>query len=394
MDWYLFAFIVISGLGSAISSGLEALIIASNIYDFSKFSLKDEVFRKIERVIYAKGFFIVFLLFSNTFFNVLFSISTFFIFLNVSDFWAGVISVVIVTPTLFVFSEVLPKVFARAHKEQLLLRFLWVLYPISFLSIPFINRSNSDGVLSSVIETLEDELDDESFTKFYSDIIKRLSLIQDIKVREIMTPISFFPFEEETKKVRDILRQDFKNKTILLYRENLTNIRGYVYLGDLIDKKVHSKPLSSIIRTDYISVFTFTALEELFSLLRSSSALPRLVLAFEPSGVPVGVVEMGKISEYIFSYIFAESGRYLVKNLGRNRFVFKADTPIRLVLENFGLEGFEEELGVSEFDTLAEVFLKILRKFPKKGDRIKFSSISLEAVKVENNRLVEIEVSL
>ncbi len=167
--------------------------------------------------------------------------------LNVYGSNAVAISSAILTFSILIFSEILPKTlgayFCRslAIPSAYIIRFLMVVaFPFVWLSNAFSKtiNTNEDKVSREEITAMAEMGEDEgSIDEHESDIIENLFRLKEIQVEDILTPRSVIYAFEDKKTAGNIKdsSDDIIFSRIPVFHENIDNIIGMVYKDTVLE---------------------------------------------------------------------------------------------------------------------------------------------------------------
>ncbi len=152
------------------------------------------------------------------------------------------VSVVLTLAILFL-SEIIPKTIGTLYWKELaptaahiINFFIWLTYPVIIISLyitSWISRgkvtSNSLTKAELIASTLLSE-DEGIIDEHESDVIENVLLLDDIKVKDILTPRSVVYGIEETKTIKDVIAHEdlFQFSRIPVYSESIDTITGIV----------------------------------------------------------------------------------------------------------------------------------------------------------------------
>ena len=168
--------------------------------------------------------------------------------------WSELLAMVVVTPLLLVFGEILPKSVFRAHPSRLTLAlfpvinaFYWMLAPVarpvSWLTQTLFRRRDKRSYLSPLMSTLEDVrvLVDESAQHGTIDaeeqrMIHAIIDLQNLQAKEIMVPrIDISALPDTTTRSELLATFEATGKTrIPIYHESIDQIIGTVTAHDIL----------------------------------------------------------------------------------------------------------------------------------------------------------------
>ncbi len=376
---------------SSLSSGVEAAVIALSIYDISKLDLTSKELRKLESIVLGKRFLILFLLFTNTLSNVGFSISTYFAFLkfNLPEWLTAILSILFITPFLFVFSELIPKLVFRHYKEKIVLAISWILYPLSLLN-NFLPSSGSNQSFTHVISVIQSEIDEEDDKEVYEFLTAMLN-IEDYTVKELMIPINEVPVLFVNMSIIETIEYVKDSKFSKILVSDGFRIVGYVSVKDLISlPKI--KKLGEVSRKVENVFYENLSVRELID-EKSSLALDKLGVVVDDTGVPIGIFDIEILMSNILDLTLIDR----VKEYGGRSFVLSGNTNLRYLFNVLGMvyENVVEKFpGVSKVSTLNGLLLELNKSMPKVGDKIEFMGITLEVLKVGDYSVEKVKVGL
>ena len=387
-----FAFAIMS----AFSSAVEAAIIALNFYDVSKLNLPSKKLRKIESIILGKRVLIFFLLFLNTLSNVGFSISTYFVFLrfNLPEWLSTLLSILFITPFLFVFSELIPKLVSRHYKENVILAISWLLYPVSLLN-KLLPSSSSPQSFTHVISVIQDELDEEDDREIYEFLTSLLS-IEDYTIKELMVPISKVPvllYNLPLSKAFEFIKDSDYPKILV---SNGFKIIGYVDVRDsfLIPKSKKLGEICKEIKRFFYENFSVRELVNDKSFDdKSFEVNNELGIVVDDLGIPIGIFDIEIFTNNMLNLILADR----VRGYGRKSLILDGDTNLRYLFSILGIpyeNVIDKHPFITKVFTLNGLILEINRAVPKVGDKIEFMGVTFEVLKVGDYSVEEVKVSI
>ena len=167
--------------------------------------------------------------------------------LNVYGSQAVAIASAVLTFSILIFSEILPKTlgayFCRslAIPSAYLIRVLMVIaFPFVWLSNRFSNiiNSNEDKVSREEIAAMAEMGEDEgSIDEQESDIIENLFRLKEIHIEDILTPRSVIYALEDLQTIGKIMdsNEDIIFSRIPVFHENIDNIIGMVYKDTVLE---------------------------------------------------------------------------------------------------------------------------------------------------------------
>ena len=167
--------------------------------------------------------------------------------LNVFGSSAVAIASAVLTFSILIFSEILPKTLGAYFCRSLAVPSAYVIRFLMVIAFPFVWLSNT---LSNSISTNEDKVsreeitamaemgeDEGSIDEHESDIIENLFRLKEIQIEDILTPRSVIYAFEDTETVGNIMdsNDDIIFSRIPVFHENIDNIIGMVYKDTVLE---------------------------------------------------------------------------------------------------------------------------------------------------------------
>ena len=153
----------------------------------------------------------------------------------------------ILTFSILIFSEILPKTLGAYFCRSLAIPSAYVIRALMVITFPFVWLSNT---LSSVINSNEDKVsreeitamaemgeDEGSIDEHESDIIENLFRLKEIHIEDILTPRSVIYAFEDIQTVGKIMdsNDDIIFSRIPVFHENIDNVIGMVYKDTVLE---------------------------------------------------------------------------------------------------------------------------------------------------------------
>jgi putative hemolysin len=405
-----FMIILISILASAFFSAMELAFLSSN-------RLRIEVMKKNQslksRIIvlffHKESTMIASLLMGNNIALVMYGIASarvlnqFFFGLGIEDeVLLLVLQTVASTIIVLVTAEFLPKALVQLNPNRFLdvtLAPMLVLYIILYLPTQLVlffsyiilkmfgsSQEQSARVFSKVdLEHYVDELsarikDEEEFSN--EMLILRNALdFTNIKARDCMIPrteIIGVEIEDDIEDVKELLITKGLSK-LIVYRDDIDNIIGYVHSFDLFSQpksiKQILKPISFV-----PTVISGKELLEKFTKQAGSFAV-----VTDEYGGTAGIITLEDVIEEIFGEIEDEHDKeiWLEEKINNNEFLFSARIDIDYLNETFKLSLEESD----EYDTLAGLIIHHIESIPTQGDSVQLEKYRLVVEEVSDRKI-------
>jgi len=312
---------------------------------------------------------------------------------------------VISTLIILVTAEFLPKTLFRINPNKILnffsvpvLLIYYILYPVSKLTIWIssfllklvlrvnINEKQEQTVFGKLdLDHMIDASQPEIETK--DDIEHDIKLFQNaldfskIKLRACVVPRTELVALEIDSSI-DKLKQKFIEtglSKILVYKETIDNIIGYVQSPDLFH---NPKDITSMIKSLIIVPETMPANKLLNTFMRKQKSIALIVDEF---GGTAGIVTIEDIMEEIFGEIEDEHDSVELQEtkINENEYIFSGRLEIDYINEKYDIEIPESE----EYETIAGFILFHHEQIPGENDKIKIKRFEFEILKVDKPRI-------
>lgn len=404
--FYDYILLIILVLLSAFFSSTEIAYIVSNKIKIEIRARKNNIYaRNAHYFIKNPDLFFSTLLISNNIVNIAFTsiASVFFL----SEFGLGVFEILIITTLIILlFGELLPKFIGRELADSLILlsaiplRFvLFILYPfvkiISKISsvLSRMNKREEEEILQifdreEIQNLIEESSEAGRMNEDQSDIISRVIEIKEQRVYEAITPrtdIAGVDISSSLEEVMDKFIETGYSK-LIVYEENLDNIKGMVLLKDFFKKP---ESISSMIREVVFVPDTKKSLEMLNEFLEKQFTLAVVVDEF---GGTAGILTIEDLIEELFGEISDEydEEEKVVKKIDQSTFILSGKVEIDYINEEYGFTIDEE----GDFETIAGFVTSRLGRIPYKGETFRIDNLSILILKSDKKKIDLLKLSV
>lgn len=314
---------------------------------------------------------------------------------------------VLVTFLLLLFGEVLPKVFAQtspgrfasfAVRPMTILRSIF--RPISMILVRTGNHISERASLRREI-SLDELADAVDMTQTESDeervMLSGIVNFVNTEAAAIMKPRVDITAVELTDDYETVKRRiiDSGFSRIPVYDEDIDNIRGTLYVKDLVPHLNRGNEFGwqQLIRKPYF-IPEHKKINDLLEDFQSNKV--HMAIVVDEYGSTLGLVSLEDIIEEIIGEISDESDadEKLYTQLGPNTYLFEGKSHIvdfERILE-LDEDTFSDVRG--EAETLAGMVLEIKRDFPRKGDSFMAHNLRFTVTEMENHRIDKIKVEV
>ena len=322
------------------------------------------------------------------------------------------ISIIIITIILsyftLVFGELVPKRIAMKYYEKVSFASIGIIKTISVITAPFVKfltfSTNLVSKLFGVTGEEEDNVTEEEIRMMVDvgeekgtikeeekEMINNVFEFNDKFVSEIMVPrnkIFALDIDMTIAEVIEKLSEDMRYSRIPVYDENMDNIKGIIYIKDLlISNKNKNSKIKSLVKEAYF-VSETKRVNELFQELRKDKK--QIAIILDEYGGTAGMVTMEDILEEIVGEIYDEYDKETdkFKKIDNNTFLFDASIALYDVEKFLDIEIDEEDV-----DTLGGYLIKKLDRIPKDGEKpiVETEKVTYKIEKVKDRQIIKVK---
>ncbi|MGO3706707.1 MAG: gliding motility-associated protein GldE [Mesonia hippocampi] len=319
------------------------------------------------------------------------------------------VEVVVVTFLILLFGEILPKVYASRNNVKFA---YFMVYPLAVLDKLFTVVSLPMSYVTAQIHARlgkqkshigVDQLSQalaltsqEDTTQEEQKILQGIVSFGNTETRQVMQPRMDVFALEINQSYTEVLTEIVENgySRIPVYEDNLDNIKGILYIKDVLPHLIETNfNWQSIIREPYF-VPENKKLDDLLSDFKNKKN--HLAIVVDEYGGTSGLISLEDIIEEIVGDISDEfdDEDVVFSKLDENNFIFEGKTTLKDFYKIIKLSDnsvFEEHKG--EAETLAGFILEISGKFPKRNEKISFRNYTFTIEVIDNRRVKQLKVS-
>ena len=322
------------------------------------------------------------------------------------------ISIIIITIILsyftLVFGELVPKRIAMKYYEKVSFASIGIIKTISVITAPFVKfltfSTNLVSKLFGVTGEEEDNVTEEEIRMMVDvgeekgtikeeekEMINNVFEFNDKFVSEIMVPrnkIFALDIDMTIAEVIEKLSEDMRYSRIPVYDENMDNIKGIIYIKDLlVSNKNKSSKIKSLVKEAYF-VSETKRVNELFQELRKDKK--QIAIILDEYGGTAGMVTMEDILEEIVGEIYDEYDKETdkFKKIDNNTFLFDASIAL------YDVEKFLDiDIDEKDVDTLGGYLIKKLDRIPKDGEKpiVETEKVTYKIEKVKDRKILKVK---
>ncbi len=325
---------------------------------------------------------------------------------------SGIIAFLVVTSSVLIFGEIIPKSWARHHCESMAPRLApWVAfiykilkYPIRFFmlisnmiirlfggestkEVPFVTSDD----LKLMIEVGEKQglLDIDE-----REMLHSIFELSETQIREVMTPRVEMIYVKVTDPLETVLKafeqHDFSRLPVI--EDNRDNVVGILYMKDLLHHWHMNNDSQDVVRKlmrPRIYVPENKRVDEVLKQFQREKI--HLAIVVDEYGGTSGLVTIEDILEEIVGEIhdeFDEEEEPITK-VGETTWIVDATVHPDDLYEALGLEWEDEE---EEFDSVAGFLLHLRGDLPKTGEVIEHEDIMFTVMEANEKRINRVRV--
>lgn len=329
---------------------------------------------------------------------------------------ANVISTVIITIILAFFSlilgELVPKRIAIAKADVIALKAARIINAVAYVSTPFVKfltvctnfitrlfgvtaESDSDGITEEEIKLMINAAEEKGvFRETEADMINSIFELDDIAVREVMTPrtdIVSIDVNDNIDDIMDILAEEHYSR-MPVYEGNTDNIVGILYIKDLIrlikDRNSSKLNIRDIMRTPFF-VSEYIKIDMLFKEMQKTKT--HIAIVIDEYGGTAGLITIEDLLEEIVGNIFDEYDEEELEfsKIDDKTYIVNGKLNIRSINDELELE-----LPEDEFDTVSGLVLSLTGKIPKVGHEVEYENIRFSIEDIKDKRISKIKICI
>ena len=316
---------------------------------------------------------------------------------------------VILTFLLLLFGEIMPKVYARQDPLKFCRRCVGGIMFARKLFWPIENILLKSGMMAEKIIQKENhvlsvddleqalELTDKNDIKDEQNMLKGIIRFGDETAKEVMTSRQNIIDLDIRSNYADVLKciEDNNYSRIPVYQDNTDNIRGILYIKDLLPHLTKSSNFrwQSLIRPPYF-VPEKKKIDDLLREFQENKV--HIAIVVDEFGGTSGIVTLEDILEEIVGEIndeYDEEEKFYSK-LNYNTFIFEGKTLLTDLCRILNVDDEEFEEVEGDADTLAGMLLEIKGDFPSIHEKIDYKNYTFEVMNVEERRISKIKVTV
>jgi len=327
--------------------------------------------------------------------------------------WKSV-SIIIITIILsfftLIFGELVPKRFAMKNYEKISFATIGIIRTISIITAPFVKlltvTTNAISKLFGVSENEEEIITEEEIKMMVNqgeengtiqedekELINNVFEFNDITASEIMTHrTDMFAVDiniSAGELLEEIIKDDCKHSRIPVYDETIDEIKGILYVKDII-KNINKKTfkIKNIMKEAYF-VSQSKLINELFKELQKNKM--QIAIIIDEYGGTAGLITMEDILEEIVGDIYDEYDEIEeeYEKIDDKTYIISGSMPIYNVNKLL-----ESHIPEGDYDTLSGYIQEELGRIPEEEENpiIETEELIFKIEEYEDKRILKVKV--
>ena len=314
---------------------------------------------------------------------------------------------VISTSIVLIFGEFVPKAIFRAKNDALLSFFApvarffyriffpvanvlvsiaeWILKYVFNVRVRDRNEAFGKGDLEHFFQQNRDQ--DEDNQELNTELFENALSLPMVKIRSCLVPRTEIEGFDITTPISEVKQHMIETKLsrMIIYKENIDNIVGYVHHLDLFKSPATVEAIllpintvpESMSATDLINKFT-----------KERKSIAWVVDEF---GGTAGIVTMEDVLEEIFGEIKDEydEEEFVEKQISEDEYLFSGRLELDYINEKYGLE-----FSVSDSETLSGFIIGKHESIPGAKERIIIDNYEVEILNVSDTRIEMVKLKM
>ncbi len=231
------------------------------------------------------------------------------------------------------------------------------------------------------------ELDDDSHQELNTELFENALSLPSIKIRQCLVPRTEIEAVELTASL-DTVEAIFVStqlSKILVYGENIDDIKGYIHQLDLFKKPTS---LKEILLPIPVVPETMSATDLLNKFTKERKSIAWVVDEF---GGTAGIITMEDVLEEIFGEIKDEydTEEFVEKQLSENEFMFSGRLELDYINEQFNLD-----FPIHDSETLSGYIINQFETIPKQKQTIIIGDYQFDIISVSDTRIDMVKLKI
>lgn len=404
-SWLLYIVLLLLIIGGGYFAATEIAFASSNKIRLK--SMADSGDKRAKRVVYIQGRFdkaLTTLLIGNNIMHICASTLATVLVTRTWGAWAATYSTIILTIVVFLFSEMLPKSYAKANAESFALAVSGSLYFLMKLLTPITFVFSTVSLMLSKLTThkagptvtedelydIIDEIEEEgTMNEERSDLIRSALDFDDITVADILTSrVDLVALDVDSTPAEAVeLIKDSRHSRIPVYEDNIDNIIGVLGIRKYLKAYITQKDSTDLreLMDPPCFVHKSVVIDELLKRMQTEKL--HMAIVTDDYGGVMGIVTIEDILEELVGEIWDEDDEVEdpFKYLGDGVYESSGEMQVKDVLDAVGYEDYDrDEFGHKTMNAWA---LENFDYVPAKDSQFTYADMTVTVADIENMRI-------
>jgi len=319
-------------------------------------------------------------------------------------------SFLFVTMLFVLFADLIPKRLGLAAPEAIALRivgpmlflvklfapFVWAFNGIStmFLRAVGLPTKRDEAITSEdIIATVDAGAAAGVLARPEQTVIENVFELESRTVPSSMTAresIVFFTLDEAESSIKKKIVEQPHSK-FLVCDEDVDHVIGYVDSKDLLRRALDGKPISlteqGMLKTVHFVPDSLTLSEILEVFKRSREDFAVILNEY---ALVVGLITLNDVMSTVMGDLVGTSEEAQIVQRDDHSWLIDGATPITDLERALDLDGLPED---ANYETVAGFMMFMLRKIPKRTDRVDYGGYRFEVIDVDNHKIDQVLVT-
>jgi len=308
--------------------------------------------------------------------------------LNGPEWLTIILLIVPVLVLILVAGELIPFLLATMIPDKIVENFYWFALFLSGINSPFAAPQKNETVIPEVgtVELSQENADTEENNEI--EIFQRALDFPDVVLRECMIPRTEISAIEESVTYGELvsLFSGTNYSRIIVYRDNIDRITGYVHSKDLF---AGEKTVRELIREIDFFPEKARAQEVLTTMIKNKRSI---AVVLDEFGGTAGIVTLEDLMEEIFGEISDEldNDDLTERELPGGEYMFSGRLEVKYINRRYDLEIPESE----DYETLSGFITYQNENIPKEGDELIYGNLHFKVLKTTSNRIDSVSLRI
>lgn len=319
------------------------------------------------------------------------------------------IATIVMTVTVLIFGEILPKSLAKENAEKFTLSISSIMTVLIFVLTPFIiffialkkivsnfgnNNISSPSVTEEELKYIIEEIEDEGVLEEQeSDLVRSALEFDETTINEILIPrvnIIGAEVSQSFEEIKEIFMVE-RYSRLPVYEKTMDSIIGIIHQKDFFNLYLNGgKEIKPIIQQAlYIS--EHKRISEILHIMQRSKNHMAIVL--DQYGGTEGIVTLEDIIEELVGEIYDENDDEPADYECISQNVYEASGKLSIsdLLENLDLP---EDSIQTECNSIGGWVMELLEHIPEKGEKVNWGAFTITVLEVEEQKIQKVLIEI